>query len=1111
MKKKNKGFSIPELLAVIVIMGILVTIATASYNGISKSMKERTYNNKVNLIKTKALEYAADNGVDVATISVAKLISEGYLEVENETDSNEKMNNPLGGYLDCYKVDINRNLDDYDVSVSTSEDCSLAETDVMASNIEVVAYADDGEAFSNNNKLGTNKDIKWTNKDVYLYLNPASLGGNASQEMSITWSINGDNKVKTGNVVGYASTDTNYANIYKLETLYLLNVNVVVKVPSEKGMLSKSVNIRIDKESPTVTLDTDASYESASKVITFNGSDGSGSGFSGYSYALTEKKEDTPVFNITNTDNKIEVYKNQKYYAYAKDMVGNISKPVEIDITNIDNSKPVCKNPENNAGWTNVNYSYTFGCDSDHGSGCATLDTKETQQDEAEFKEVKWTIKDNVGNSRDCKTNVAVHVDKTAPTCEIQIDSSSKKGNNNWYISDVKLNLIMKDNMSGVSEYGITTNANVEYNGQKYATLNYDTESNGITYYGYVKDKAGNTNTCKITVKRLATAPSCTLASSGNVGNNGWYTSNVNITMNSNSKYVTGKNVNNTNRENYTLTSDTKGTTIKGIVTNDAGLTGDCSISVKRDTEAPSCNVDANGTMGQNNWYTSNVAMSVAASDATSGVARYGLNANSTSYNNNNRQDLTWDTDGITYYGIVMDNAGNQRNCSKSVKRLATAPSCSINASGNKGWSDWYTSDVTNTISSNSPHVSSKRITNNNSDRYVINWDNDGTTVSGEVVNEAGLKGSCSNWTKRLAQTPSCSVNLSGTMGQNNWYISNINASISSGSSHIVSGKITNNNSSNYTVNWDTEGITIGGTVTNAAGNSGSCSSWARRLTQIPTCSISVSGTKGPNRQECEWQENKNDNANNNNNNNNNNIFGGLGNNYLPGIFGNDWSGSSGSFWEDLTGKYVCHEVENEWYLSDVTAKITSDSVHVVSKSINGGSDSYTVNWNTSGETLTGKVVNEAGLTGSCSSPLIKKETADELSYDTKVKSGDPYKCGLLKKCTKTTFSMEITKYPPSGIYSKDQSWDGKNYDLGGTVEFELEPKSSKTIYQRVCSNAGNCVYHEATVKSNNCGVAENLAVKAGVGILGGAFAVALLGPAIGIAVGILGAIFASC
>ena len=74
-----------------------------------------------------------------------------------------------------------------------------------------------------------------------------------------------------------------------------------------------------------------------------------------------------------------------------------------------------------------------------------------------------------------------------------------------------------------------------------------------------------------------------------------------------------------------------------------------------------------------------------------------------------------------------------------------------------------------------------------------------------------------------------------------------------------------------------------------------------------------------------------------------------------------------------------------------------------------------------------------------------------------------------------------------------------------------MKAKSSKTIYQRVCSNAGNCVYHGATTQSNACGAAENLAVKAGVGILGGAFAVALLGPAIGVAVAVLGAIFASC
>ena len=1080
MKKKNKGFSIPELLAVIVIMGILVTIATASYNGISKSMKERTYNNKVNLIKTKALEYAADNGVDVATISVAKLISEGYLEVENETDSNEKMNNPLGGYLDCYKVDINRNLDDYDVSVSTSEDCSLAETDVMASNIEVVAYADDGETFNDNNKLGTNKDIKWTNKDVYLYLNPASLSGNASQEMSITWSINGDNKVKTGNVVGYPSTDTNYANIYKLETLYLLNVNVVVKVPSEKGMLSKSVNIKIDKESPTVTLDTDASYESASKVITFNGSDGSGSGFSGYSYALTEKKEDTPVFNITNTDNKIEVYKNKKYYAYAKDAVGNISKPVEIDITNIDNSKPVCKNPENNAGWTNVNYSYTFGCDSDHGSGCATLDTKETQQDEAEFKEVKWTIKDNVGNSRDCKTNVAVHVDKTAPTCEIQIDPGSKKGNNNWYISDVKLNLIMKDNMSGVSEYGITTNANAEYNGQKYASLTNDTDSNGVTYYGYVKDRAGNTNTCKVTVKRLTETPSCTLASSGNVGNNGWYTSNVNITMNSNSKYVTGKNVNNTNRENYTLTSDTKGTTIKGIVTNDAGLTGDCSISVKRDTEAPSCNVDANGTMGQNNWYISNVAMSFASSDATSGVARYGLNANSASYNNSNRQNLTWDTDGITYYGIVMDNAGNQRDCSKSVKRLATAPSCSFDKSGTLGDNGWYRSNVTATIIStiDSKYLSNIVVTSQNKNylpgifnlfesafdkkvdertqRYLKSTDE----IKGLITNVAGVTNECSEIIKIDKYAPSCNINANGTMGQNNWYTSNVDISldVSDSSSGLAQSWLTTDSNYSYspnklyTLNYDTDGKTYYAYAKDNAGNVAKCESTFKRLTQTPSCSINVSGTKGT----------------------------------------------------------------NDWYISDVKAEISSSSPYVTSKSINGSSNSYTINWDTTGQALNGSVTNEAGITGYCSGGTVKREYVNDqgegLDYETIAESGKTYACGLFwaGKCTNTTFKMNITKQPASGIASKTQSWDGKDYNLGESVTFKLEASSSKSIYQRVCSNAGNCVYHAATVKSDKCGAVANIAVKVASGLIVAAGAALLFGP-VGAVVGIIAGIFISC
>ena len=1009
MKKRSKGFSIPELLAVIVIMGILISIASASYNGISKTMKEKTYNNKLNLIKTKAIEYATDYGIDAATISVAKLISEGYLEEENDTETNEKLNNPLGGYLDCYQVNINRELDDYDISVSASDNCSLAETDILASNISITAYEANNDTLNNDNKLGTNKDIKWSKNDVYLFVEPSSLGEFAKEEMTITWSVNGDNKEKSGHMAASANTDTTYANVYKIETSYLFDSMVTVKVQTSKGLLSKSVSVKIDKEIPTLTLDTNASYEPSSKVITFNGSDGSGSGFGKYAYALEEAETNNPTFNIESTNNTWMVTENKTYYAYAIDAVGNVSKVFPISVTGIDNSKPVCKNPVNNSNWTNNSYTYNYGCKSDAGSGCATPDKEETATDEGEFKKVNWTVKDNIGNTRDCYYNVATKVDKTAPTCEITIDNSSKKGNNNWYIGNVKLLLSTNDNLSGVSEYGITTNNTPEYNSSKTTTLTNDTDNNGITYYGYVKDKAGNTGSCQITVKKLTETPSCTLASSGNVGNNGWYTSNVNIKMNTNSKYVTSKNVNNTNKDNYTLTSDTLGTTIKGTVTNDAGLTGNCSISVKRDTEAPSCNVNASGTKGWNNWYTSNVSMSLSATDATSGVMKYGLNANGTSYNNSNNQNLTWDTDGITYYGIVMDNAGNQRDCSSSVKRLATAPSCSITASGNKGWSDWYTSDITNTISSTSPHVSSKKITNNNSERYVINWDNDGTTVSGEVVNEAGLKGSCSTWTKRLAQTPSCSVNLSGTMGQNNWYISNVNATVGSSSSHIVSSKITNNNSSNYTVNWDTEGITIGGSVTNAAGKSASCSNWARRLTQAPTCSISISGTKG----------------------------------------------------------------YNDWYRSNVTVSMNTSGVGISSRKIavpNGATynNSYTLTYDTNYINVSGTVTNEAGLSGTCTSQSFRRDVTPPAAtlrmktthhcdgYDVKYKTGDQscflFWCSDIEKTT----NVSCSAWDSNNLGNNDNLI---NYlkNTGNTVS-EIVSKGTRQEYDDVSTTEAELV-----------------------------------------------------
>ena len=538
--KKGKGFSIPELLAVIVIMGILVTIVTTSYNGISKSIKEKALANKIALIKTKALDYAEGNNINNETISVAKLIMEGYLEAERETDKNEKISNPLGGYLDCYNINIKRDLDDYEVLVIDSTNCDLADTDIASSKIKIYAYEIENGNTINYPDIGSNKDIKWTVKDVYLFLDPRTLP--SVSDVKITWGTNPG--VKTGNLTYSATNDERYVNIYKVSTVLVYNSSINVQIEAGGIQYKQNVHVRIDKEAPSLNVDTSAKYETGSKRITFNGSDGSGSGIAEYGYALMENKTDTPVFNITSKDNFKDVSINKTYYAYAKDNVGNISNAVEVNVTSIDNNKPVCKEPVDNPGWSR-SYTYTYGCYNDIGTGCATPDVTETETEEKQYKKVEWSIKDNVGNTEVCSKDVAVNVDTTPPTCEIKVvtgglgtskdcktETTSQEvctwflwfkkcytidvpkttcyeNPTDWYNTDVKLKLITNDNLSGVSEYGITTSSIPVYDNSRDVTVKDDTNSNGITYYGYVKDKAGNTNSCKINIKKDSTPPTC--------------------------------------------------------------------------------------------------------------------------------------------------------------------------------------------------------------------------------------------------------------------------------------------------------------------------------------------------------------------------------------------------------------------------------------------------------------------------------------------------------------------------------------------------------------------------------------------------------------------------
>ena len=108
--ENKKGFTIPELLAVIVILGILITISIGVYNGISKRLKENNLNTKIAYFKEKALEYASEENISDETISLNYLLKLGYVSAEYpENPERERIGNPLtGGFLDCMNFTITK-------------------------------------------------------------------------------------------------------------------------------------------------------------------------------------------------------------------------------------------------------------------------------------------------------------------------------------------------------------------------------------------------------------------------------------------------------------------------------------------------------------------------------------------------------------------------------------------------------------------------------------------------------------------------------------------------------------------------------------------------------------------------------------------------------------------------------------------------------------------------------------------------------------------------------------------------------------------------------------------------------------------------------------------
>ncbi|RLF62216.1 MAG: hypothetical protein DRN33_05825, partial [Thermoplasmata archaeon] len=207
-----------------------------------------------------------------------------------------------------------------------------------------------------------------------------------------------------------------------------------------------------------------------------------------------------------------------------------------------------------------------------------------------------------------------------------------------------------------------------------------------------------------VTVISDSVPPALSYSLSGTAGNNNWYVSNVDVTLNATDEHGISEikyRIDDGAWQDYTtqFPISTDGLhTVQFYAIDNAGNNNSTSFSVNIDREAPTLSHAISGTAGNNNWYTGNVAVTLTATDASSDI-----DAIKYKINNGAWQDyspFTLSSNGeytITYYAI--DNAGNEASEeSFTVKIDSVSPSSSATLSGTKE-GGVYTTDVTVSIS----------------------------------------------------------------------------------------------------------------------------------------------------------------------------------------------------------------------------------------------------------------------------------------------------------------------------------------------------------------------------------------------------------------------------
>ena len=516
-KKSNiKGFTLIEMLAAIVILGIISSIAIVSVINLRKNQENKFDQNQLQVFKQTAKDYFNDhksiipvkNGESSVIIRLSDLIEENY--IDSLLTYNKKSYSP-NSYVKITKIGTKYI---YEVFLCKEEDDNECTKKVPQKdkNKGDIKFKYDG-----NLKKYNNDDTQYSNNSVKVKYNVYDNDGIKTLRYFI---YRNRKKIYTSEPL-YPSDN----NLSEYEDTITLNVNdredgkyeieVEVFDNNDISTIKKIDPIYLDTKAPTCTV-SGGSIEwinkksaTTSRTIKAECTDiGSG--------CIIEKVEWSYSKDIDTT--RAGAFGGIGIDGRVSDKAGNEAICAANQTVRIDKTPPTCTVSGGSSNWINkksATTSRTIKADcKDTGSGCAE-DTKSfstaystdinTTTAGAKGNNNGGKVKDIAGNETICAANQTVRIDKTPPTCTVS------GGSSNWInkksaTTSRTIKAECRDVLSGC----VTKPFSKTYTDDINTTT---AGAKGINYGGYVEDKARNQTECAAnqTVKIDKTPPEITL------------------------------------------------------------------------------------------------------------------------------------------------------------------------------------------------------------------------------------------------------------------------------------------------------------------------------------------------------------------------------------------------------------------------------------------------------------------------------------------------------------------------------------------------------------------------------------------------------------------------